>query len=201
MPNTKRGFGVVGIIIIILLALGGGAYLWSQKKVEAPSSTDVPTDNSFTTLSQPDETASWKTYKNDKYGFEFKYPSNYKIRDDYNNDWNFLEKHPPYKSSLLSLGEFGLEKFFTVDVSPFYRPVYNLEDLYKQEAFRLNVLSKTEINLGVEKGFRVEIDLSESSPEVKYLFYHNGVGFVISYQEPYNHHIFSTVMSNFRFTE
>lgn len=41
MPNTKRGFGGIGIIIIILLALGLGAYFWSQKKVEAPAPTNV----------------------------------------------------------------------------------------------------------------------------------------------------------------
>jgi hypothetical protein len=28
-----------------------------------------------------DETADWKTYKNDKYGFEFKYPADWKIGD------------------------------------------------------------------------------------------------------------------------
>ena len=36
MPNTKRGFGGVGIIIIVLLALGVGAYFWSQKKSVPP---------------------------------------------------------------------------------------------------------------------------------------------------------------------
>ncbi|MEK7209198.1 MAG: hypothetical protein AAB677_02985 [Patescibacteria group bacterium] len=52
MPNinTKRGFGGVGVIIMILIVLGLGVYFWSQKKVEAPSPTDIPDDNSFTTL-------------------------------------------------------------------------------------------------------------------------------------------------------
>ncbi len=31
MPNTKRGFGSAGLIIVILIILAGGAYLWSQK--------------------------------------------------------------------------------------------------------------------------------------------------------------------------
>ena len=31
MPNTKRGFGSVGLILVILIILGGGVYLWSQK--------------------------------------------------------------------------------------------------------------------------------------------------------------------------
>ena len=33
MSNTKRGFGSAGLIIVILIILAGGAYLWSQKSV------------------------------------------------------------------------------------------------------------------------------------------------------------------------
>ncbi|MEK7209264.1 MAG: hypothetical protein AAB677_03320 [Patescibacteria group bacterium] len=40
MPNTKRGFGEVGIIIVILIALGLGIYLWSRKS--APPDTKQP---------------------------------------------------------------------------------------------------------------------------------------------------------------
>ncbi len=75
--NTKRGFGSVGVIIIILFALGVGAYFWS-KKSPTPLS-NVPTDNSFTTLPAPtSDTSMWKTYKNEKYGFEVKYPLDFK---------------------------------------------------------------------------------------------------------------------------
>ena len=44
MPNTntKRGFGSAGLILVILIILGGGAYIWSQKKVEVPLSTSIP---------------------------------------------------------------------------------------------------------------------------------------------------------------
>jgi len=67
MSNIKRGFGSAGLIIVILIILAGGAYFWSQKKVEAPTSTDI----SVPVV----DTADWKTYQNDEYGFEFKYPS------------------------------------------------------------------------------------------------------------------------------
>ena len=33
IPNTKRGFGSAGIIIIILLVLGVGAYFWESKSI------------------------------------------------------------------------------------------------------------------------------------------------------------------------
>jgi len=67
MSNTKRGFGSAGLIIVILIIIAGGAYFWSQKKVEAPTSTDI---------SAPVvDTTDWKTYSN----------SNYTIR--YPQDW------------------------------------------------------------------------------------------------------------------
>ena len=39
----------------------------------------------FTACPVSDETVNWKTYKNDKFGFEFKYPSKYIIDEVLNN--------------------------------------------------------------------------------------------------------------------
>ncbi|MEK7621908.1 MAG: hypothetical protein AAB415_01885 [Patescibacteria group bacterium] len=39
MPNTKRGFGSAGLIIVILIIIAGGAYLWSQKSPNDGSPT------------------------------------------------------------------------------------------------------------------------------------------------------------------
>ncbi|MFH1170493.1 MAG: hypothetical protein V1704_02950 [Candidatus Vogelbacteria bacterium] len=73
MPNTKHGFGSAGLIIVILIIIAGGAYLWSQKKVEAPAPTNVPVGTTAV------DTTDWKTYRNEEYGFEVKLPVSWKI--------------------------------------------------------------------------------------------------------------------------
>lgn len=62
---STRGIStLVGIIIILIVILGvGGILVWQLPKL--PKEEVVP---------QEDETADWKTYRNEEYGFEIKYP-------------------------------------------------------------------------------------------------------------------------------
>lgn len=70
--NFQKGFSVVLSVIIILALLGGGLYLWQKNKLAKNdyNIADVPDEPIVA-----DETKDWKTYQNEKYGFEFKYPA------------------------------------------------------------------------------------------------------------------------------
>lgn len=90
MKNSKRGFisafVVVGIIIVAAIA-GIGSYAVKKHKntsyVPAQSTPPVVVINNFGTtktgaqkLEETNvDTSGWKTFRNDEYGFEFKYPS------------------------------------------------------------------------------------------------------------------------------
>jgi outer membrane murein-binding lipoprotein Lpp len=89
---------IVGIAVIVAILFGGGAYAYVNNKAEkekkdlnaqitelqsqvssATTATTTTPSSSTSTTAATDETASWKTYTSDKYGFSIKYPSNRKI--------------------------------------------------------------------------------------------------------------------------
>ena len=79
MPNQK-GFSKIAIIIIVLILIGGVYFVFSKKDKDI-SMQDTENQNSQSNNSSADQLAmdNWKTYKNNKYGFEFKYPPSLKI--------------------------------------------------------------------------------------------------------------------------
>lgn len=82
------GFGAIGILIalvILIIFIGGGFFayqyfqiknLWKQEGQDAMQETpaSVPSPQPSTTEI---DISSWKTYRNETYGFEVKYPSSW----------------------------------------------------------------------------------------------------------------------------
>ena len=76
MPNQK-GFSKIAIIIIVLILIGGAYFIFSKKDenviVQNAKNQNSQSNNSSTGQVSID---NWKTYQNDQYGFELKYPEN-----------------------------------------------------------------------------------------------------------------------------
>src|SRR3989344_1111842 len=99
MNNYKKGFAhaifiIIGLLVLVV-AVGGTVAVVrenSKPKTEMP----VVLNNNVV-----NETKDWKTYRNDKYVFEFKYPSNLKVNngDSCTND------------SSISIGELYIARY------------------------------------------------------------------------------------------
>lgn len=75
--KTQKGNVVVVVLIVLVVVITVGVFVWMfTKKMQTPT---VPVVTQTPTQPVPiDETVGWKTYKNDKLGFSFMYPENWK---------------------------------------------------------------------------------------------------------------------------
>jgi len=100
--SSQSGFSAIILVVIIVLVVVGGLVAWKQgwiskSLVATRTPTPAPTSG---------ETANWKTYANNDYGFEFKYPQTFFL------DSQFID---------LGNGSYGLDdqtKQLNSDVSP-----------------------------------------------------------------------------------
>ena len=77
-----QGFSSLALIIIAVLILGGGYWLWqnqlgSEASKSAPVDTNIelPTSSPSTSLGTGNlDTSGWKTYRKENYGVEIRYP-------------------------------------------------------------------------------------------------------------------------------
>lgn len=89
MKNNQKGFIVpILLAIIALLVIGGGAYIYQNKKAEAPAPVDNTETQQTNQIQQQTDTqtpsvntqmnnVNWETYTDNVYGFELKYPSSW----------------------------------------------------------------------------------------------------------------------------
>jgi len=70
------------IVLVLLIITGSGTYAFLNFQKPKPQPTPKTQPTSTPSPTPTDETDSWKTYSNQKYGFKFKYPNNYSIKEE-----------------------------------------------------------------------------------------------------------------------
>lgn len=122
--ETNRGFSILAILAAVagLLVVAVGGYLFSVKYVGekgTPSQTSSESESvsggnvSHKSDTIAIDTSNWKTYRNEKYGFEVRYPSGWEVLNNHPNDpirFNFSFRDVKYGGSFEWPG-FNIQNF------------------------------------------------------------------------------------------
>ncbi len=74
--KNKQGFAPAAIVIVLAVLVIGGYFVWKNQTVTPPSALPEGEGTPASPLGGGLEgVEGWKTYRNDEYGFEFKYPT------------------------------------------------------------------------------------------------------------------------------
>jgi hypothetical protein len=79
--SNKKIFIIAGVIILLLVLVMGGAFAFTQMQPTQVAPTPSPVAVATPEPVAPDPMADWITYTDKEYGFQFKHPSDWEVRD------------------------------------------------------------------------------------------------------------------------
>ncbi len=75
-PKNKAIFGWAFLLILLVLSFSLAVFSWYKAK---NASKPTPVNQNNQQKNSVNETANWKTYRNEEYGLEVKYPDSWSI--------------------------------------------------------------------------------------------------------------------------
>jgi len=211
IKEGKTNWKFLSIVIILAIIVGVGA-LWCAKRPEKPYQ---PVEI------KKSETADWKTYKNEQYGFEFKYPKdwvNTVICGRYGDcEGTFCFR--PGKDTCPKVYNISekYEKFFDIEIYPiksFDEYMKDVRNLFHRTdfpaTFNNQLISEKELTIGGTRAVERTIQYSNEETAApsfnwigkKMVEVHIPLGTdnIIEFDGPYTEiNIFNQILSTFRF--
>jgi hypothetical protein len=219
MKNNKGIAAILIVLIIIGVLVLGGIYYFLVKKTQKPVSCTLEAkicpDGSTVGRTGPncefaecpaeksDETADWKTYKNEEYGFEVKYPNNWYAEPedlaDLSAKLSIIFGNYPIKESS------GRKDYTSVNFVVEETPALD-EYLNEMKKYGAKI---EETNIASNKAYKTtatgkEVYLGDNlNPSISITTIHNNYmyGLLILYPNEISEKVFNQIVSTFRFLD
>lgn len=198
---TQKAFSKILILIILAVIVAGGVlvYQYSQK----PAQEQPPADETADVPAEALATEDWEAYRNEEYGFEVKYPSNFEIRGS-SSDGTYVN-FSPYAGTYVTIRT-G-EQTWKLPLRHEYMSSVNsvtMEWEVIEQKIEDDQLSITQerIVIDEENGHRIILRDEEDSIILSRAYIQRGGDFfVIDQSFNSDIQIFNQILSTFRFLE
>lgn len=226
----QKGFGLIGILLVIgIIAIFGIGVLkmnFPIRNLLVPTSEErsaikeaeeakkvIEQKNNTNTNTVADETKDWKTYRNEEYGFEFKYPKNWFISEEKlsnDNPGSYLHMRVSISNSSDLQGQkMNKENMDTISVFEInFRGSENPQQLDIEKWYQVShegndeIISKKIITIGGRKAICAEMSWHDFI--VQRCFVPNGTSIIeIRYSPSQSKFIndYKNIFSTFKFTK
>ena len=159
MTQQKIFMNII-LVIVIVVILGTVGYLTLVKKSTSPITET--NQQQMTIPTTQDETVDWKTYRNEEYGFEVRYPENFAIEI---NPWNTTVKNP---SEIVFFYPNSREVFYEMKIIDTAKPREMSNFFDKPETYTENFSPNQDINFK---------SITTNGTEWKRYYYIGGAGY------------------------
>lgn len=189
--KIKKENIVAFIIILFIVVIAGGIFGWIFTKKPQP-------------MKRSDENANWQTYRNEKYGFEFKYPKEWPAPELKEGKYYNGGGYPSYRKGdwIVNIGNLASTNEY--DDAPYFIGYQNMnyDDIVKDLKKYTNVVIKEEKTLSNGKAIiYTEAGLSGYNCA---FFVNSNNAIVFVFDENYRYEdekLFHQIISTFRFIE
>lgn len=213
MKNKRGNILVIFLALALVFSTVAIGYLFVQNKqlqnqkvqpvlpIQNPSSTNnFPTPVPAPTV---DPTANWKTFTNDKFGYSFKYPSDWEVIRAMNT-WTQVQlsrKISETEARQKNLPNSG--GFFVVDVSinynKFTRPDTTPSSSWITEVTNLTVSGVQANKYRTTFTQSIRPGVNPGDGETTVMMSHNGIDFALLLRDNRYQDIFDQILSTFKF--